>query len=73
MAAMTLKSVDERRLGYIADLLGHCGFSSSESHGGASALYGALIGLEALAANGLADLRGDLLRLLEALLGSTSR
>lgn len=70
MAATTLKSVDESRLGYIAVLLGDCGFSSAESRSGASALYGALIGLEALAASGLADLRGDLLRLLEALLGS---
>ncbi len=68
VAAMTLKSVDERRLGYIADLLGLCGFSAKGGRSGASALYGALIGLEALAANGLADLRADLLRLLEALL-----
>lgn len=66
MAARALKSVDERRLGYIADLLR--GVSSDESRSHASALYGALIGLEALAANGLADLRGDLLRLLESLL-----
>ncbi|MGE6782299.1 TetR/AcrR family transcriptional regulator [Ensifer adhaerens] len=72
VAAVTLKSVDERRLGYIADLLSQCEFSAKRGRRGASALYGALIGLEALAANGLADLRADLLELLEALLGSST-
>ena len=69
-AATILKSVDERRIAYVADLLGRCGFSSIRSRSGANALYGALIGLEALAAGGLADLRGDLLGLLETLLRS---
>ncbi|HEV7308347.1 TetR/AcrR family transcriptional regulator [Ensifer sp.] len=68
LAAETLKAVDQRRIGYVADLLQRSGFSASGSRSGANALYGALIGLEALAASGLADLRGDLIRLLEALL-----
>ncbi|OCP07180.1 hypothetical protein BC374_22920 [Ensifer sp. LC13] len=68
LAATALRSVDERRIGYVADLLGRCGFAPSRSRSGANALYGALIGLEALAANGLADLRADLAGLLEALL-----
>ena len=68
-AAMILKSVDGRRLDHISGLLSHCGFSSVESRSGAGALYGALIGLEALSANGLANVRSDLLRILEALIG----
>ncbi|HEV7319572.1 MAG TPA: TetR/AcrR family transcriptional regulator [Ensifer sp.] len=69
-AAETLKAVDQRRIDYVADLLGRCGFSARHSRSGANGLYGALIGLEALAASGLADLRADLLGLLEALLHS---
>ncbi|WVT74154.1 TetR/AcrR family transcriptional regulator [Sinorhizobium chiapasense] len=69
-AAAVLKSVDERRIAYVAGLLEGCGFSVKHSRSSANALYGALIGLEALAASGLADLRGDLLGLLEAQLRS---
>lgn len=68
VAAATVRSVDERRIAYVTKLLGRCGFSAIRARHGATALYGALIGLEALAANGLADLRADLLGLLEALL-----
>ncbi|WP_429121454.1 TetR/AcrR family transcriptional regulator [Ensifer sp. 4252] len=67
-AAAVLKVVDQRRLAYVARLFERCGFFAASSRSGANILYGALIGLEALASGELADLRTDMLALLSALL-----
>lgn len=67
-AAAVLKAVDQRRLAYVAELFERCGFCTAFSRSGANILYGALIGLEALASGELADLRTDMLALLAALL-----
>lgn len=67
-AATILRAVDQRRLAYVAELFERCGFSAAVSRSGANILYGALIGLEALASGELADLRAEMLALLAALL-----
>lgn len=67
-AAAVLKAVDQRRLAYVAELFAKCGFSAASGRSGANILYGALIGLEALASGELADLRTDMRALLPALL-----
>lgn len=72
-AATVLKSVDRRRLGYVADLLVLCGHSAASSRSGANILYGALIGLEALASGELVDLRAEMHALLSALLETAGR
>ncbi len=72
-AAAVLKAVDQRRLAYVAELFTRSGFSATSSRSGANILYGALIGLEALATGELADLRADMLALLSALLESGGR
>lgn len=72
-AAAVLKAVDQRRLAYVAELFARCGFSATSSRSGANILYGALIGLEALATGELADLRADMFALLSALLESGGR
>lgn len=72
-AAAVLKAVDLRRLAYVTELFTRSGFSATSSRSGANILYGALIGLEALATGELADLRADMLALLSALLESGGR
>lgn len=72
-AAAVLKAVDERRLAYVALLLARCDHSPASSRSGANILYGALIGLEALASGELVDLRAEMHALLSALLGGESR
>lgn len=66
--AAILKSVDERRLAYLAQLFRKCGQSTGLSTTNAGILYGALIGLEILFSAGLADVRTGLLQLLGQLL-----
>ncbi|NWO54627.1 hypothetical protein GY965_22130, partial [Escherichia coli] len=67
--AAILKSVDERRLAYLVQLFRNCGRSADRSGTNAQILYGALIGLEILASQGLADVRASMLELLADLLG----
>lgn len=59
-----LKSVDQRRLRYVADLFGECGFDANASRSNANLLYGALIGLEALSVHSPIERRQELTRLL---------
>ena len=63
-AASALKAVDTRRLAYVADLFEAGGFTPDRGAAKARLLYGALVGLETLAAEGLVDLRGDMHNLL---------
>lgn len=67
--AAILKSVDERRLAYLVQLFRKCGQSADRSGTNARILYGALIGLEILASQDLADVRASMLELLAYLLG----
>ncbi|CAN0573802.1 unnamed protein product, partial [Laminaria digitata] len=66
--ALVLKAVDERRLAYLVALFAESGATGAARRRNASILYGALIGLEGLSHQGLADLRGDLRYLLDRLL-----
>jgi AcrR family transcriptional regulator len=66
--AAILKSVDERRLAYVAQLFRKCGQSEELSATNAQILYGALIGLEILFSGGLAELQAGMLELLGRLL-----
>ena len=61
--------MDERRLAYLVQLFRTCGQSADRSETNARILYGALIGLEILASQGLADVRANMLELLANLLG----
>jgi AcrR family transcriptional regulator len=70
-AAGALKTVDTHRLAYVAELFGTGGFTADQGAAKARLLYGALIGLETLAAEGLADLRGDMFNLLTDLLADS--
>lgn len=67
--AAILKSVDERRLAYLAQLFRKCGQPDDVSRTNARILYGTLIGLEILSSAGLADVQASMLELLGYLLG----
>ena len=66
-AAAALRSVDARRLAYLAELFAACGQPASRAEVSARLLYAALVGLEALLVEGAIDRRGDLLDLLDGL------
>jgi AcrR family transcriptional regulator len=66
--AAALKAVDEKRIAYLVAVFLDHGFPPDRSKTNAHLLYGALIGLTALSAQGLADLQGDMSSLLETLL-----
>ena len=68
LAQETVKAVDTRRMAYLNDLFMGCGFDGEPSHTRSSLLYGALIGLLALADNGFAKPEPDMEHLLEMLL-----
>jgi AcrR family transcriptional regulator len=68
LAAQTVKTVDVERLDYLDVLFAQCSKTPTSSRTNSVILYGALIGIGSLSHSGLADLRGDLTGLLEALL-----
>ena len=67
-AAATVKEVDYKRLVYLEKLFQQSGAGKAASHRNATLLYSALIGLELLSHQGLADLRQDLHAQLDILL-----
>lgn len=67
-ARMVLKAVDQRRIAYVEDLFSNCGFAKAASRSHALALYGGLIGLEALSVHSPIDRHAELATLLKALL-----
>ncbi len=67
-AQEALAAVDARRLDYVAALFRDCGIEAKASEIQARLLYGALIGTRQLVAPSTANLREELLILLEALL-----
>ncbi|NLH83770.1 MAG: TetR/AcrR family transcriptional regulator [Phyllobacteriaceae bacterium] len=68
-AAAALRSVDERRLAYVAELFAAHGVPVNRAGRDARLLYAALVGLGSLAGEGAVDPRGDMLDLLGRLLG----
>ncbi len=67
-AASSVKSVDKRRIAYLEGLFQKCGVKPKPCRTNANILYGALLGLQGLSHQGLADLQHDLSHLLERLL-----
>jgi AcrR family transcriptional regulator len=66
--ASTVKAVDVERLQYIEYLFQQGGMNAAKCRPNARIFYGSLIGLEALAHQGLAETKSDLTTLLAALL-----
>lgn len=66
-AATIVKQVERTRLDYLERLFTQCGCSTKVAKTRAGILYGALIGLETLAHNELADLQADMEALLTLL------
>lgn len=70
LARETLEAVDGRRLAYLVDLFRGCGIPAGASAVYARLMYGALIGIRALAVQGATPLDAELRLLLEALLAT---
>ncbi len=70
LAAAMVNEVNILRIEYLETLFRECGADPTVSRTNSIILYSALIGMEALAHAGLADLRKDLRSLLETLLDS---
>lgn len=71
LAAAMVNEVNILRIAYLETLFQQCGADPKVGRTNAVILYSALIGLEALAHDGLADLRRDLSSVLETLLASS--
>ncbi|MCH2075425.1 MAG: hypothetical protein MK180_00875, partial [Rhodobacteraceae bacterium] len=70
LAAAMVNEVNILRIEYLETLFRECGADPTVGRTNSIILYSALIGMEALAHAGLADLRKDLRSLLETLLAS---
>ena len=70
LAAAMVNEVNTLRIEYLETLFRECGADPTVGRTNSIILYSALIGMEALAHAGLADLRKDLRSLLETLLAS---
>lgn len=68
IARAVLKSVDQRRIAYVEGLFSDCGYEPPDCRSNALALYGGLIGLEALSVHSPIDRHAELAKLLKALL-----
>lgn len=68
MAASMVREVNVQRIEYLDILFRQCGAGPRVARTNSVILYGALIGMETLAHNGLVELRKDLNALLELLL-----
>ena len=68
--AAIVAQVDQQRLDYLDQLFAECGAKGSKIRQASLQFYSALIGLEALAISGFADVQGDLKQVLKNLLNN---